>query len=45
MPTSKKRGNASDCIDYKKKYFDLFISKEKAFVLEKKDWAAVWGRF
>ena len=36
-----KKGNASDDIDYKRKYYDLLISKEKAFVSEEKDWAAV----
>ena len=39
-PKSEKRGNASDDIDYKKKYFDLLRSKEKSFVSEEKDWAA-----
>ena len=35
-----KKGNISDGIDYKKKYYDLLISKEKAFVSEEKEWAA-----
>ena len=29
---TEKRGNASDGIEYRKKYYDLLISKEKAFV-------------
>ena len=29
----------SDGIDYKKKYYDLLRSKEKAFVSEEKYWA------
>ena len=39
-PKSDKRGNASDGINYRKKYFDLLRSKEKSFVSEEKDWAA-----
>ena len=30
---TEKKGNASDGIDYKRKYYDLLRSKEKAFVL------------
>ena len=36
-PKIEKKENASDDIDYKRKYYDLLISKEKAFVLEDKD--------
>ena len=36
----RRKRNASDGIDYRKKYFDLLKSKEKAFVLEEKDWDA-----
>ena len=38
--TEKKR--ATDGIDYKQKYYDLFRQKEKekAFVSKEKDWAA-----
>ena len=39
-PKTGKKGNASDGIDYKRKYYDLLRSKEKAFVSEEKDWAA-----
>ena len=39
-PKTEKKGNASDGIDYKRKYYDLLKSKEKAFVSEEKDWAA-----
>ena len=39
-PKTEKKGNASDGIDYKRKYYDLLRSKEKAFFLEEKDWAA-----
>ena len=39
-PKTEKKGNASDGIDYKRKYYDLLRSKEKAFVSEEKDWAA-----
>ena len=31
-PKTKKEGNASDSIDYKRKYYDLIRSKEKAFI-------------
>ena len=37
---TEKKGNAIDGIDYKRKYYDLLRSKEKAFVSEEKDWAA-----
>ena len=40
-PKTEKKGNASDDIDYKRKYYDLLKYKEKAFVSEEKDWAAV----
>ena len=40
IPKTEKKGNASDGIDYKRKYYDLLKSKEKAFVSEEKDWAA-----
>ena len=36
---TEKKGNASDGIDYKRKYYDLLKTKEKAFVSEEKDWA------
>ena len=39
-PKTEKRGNASEGIDYRKKYFDLLRSKEKAFISEEKDWVA-----
>ena len=39
-PKNEKKRNASDVIDYRKKYVDLLISKKKAFVSEEKDWAA-----
>ena len=32
MPIFEKKGNVSEGIDYKKKYYDLLISKERAFV-------------
>ena len=38
---NEKKGNASGGIDYKRKYYDLLRSKEKAFVLQKKDCATV----
>ena len=40
-PKTEKKENASDGIDYKRKYYDLLRTKEKAFVSEEKDWAAV----
>ena len=40
-----KKGNATDGIDYKRKYYDLLRSKEKAFVSEEKDWAEVGEDF
>ena len=40
MPKTGRKGNASDVIDCRKKYFDLLISKENAFMSEEKDWAA-----
>ena len=36
-PKTEKKGNASDGIDYKKKYYDLLRSKEKAFIYKEKD--------
>ena len=39
-PQIERKGNASDDIDYKKKYFDLLGSKKKALVSEKREWAA-----
>ena len=39
-PKNEKKRNASDGIDYRKKYVDLLRSKKKAFVSEEKDWAA-----
>ena len=39
-PKTEKSENDSEGIDYRKKYFDLLRSKEKAFVLEEKDWDA-----
>ena len=39
-PKTERKGNASDGIDYRKKYFDLIRSKDKVFVLEEKDWDA-----
>ena len=40
-PKIKKKGNASDCIDYKRKYYDFLKSKEKAFISEEMGWAAI----
>ena len=39
-PKTEKKGNASDGIEYKRKYYDLFKYKEKAFVSEEKGQAA-----
>ena len=39
-PKTDKNGHVNESIDYKKKYYDLPRSKEKAFVSEEKDWAA-----
>ena len=41
-PKTEKKGNASDGIDYKRKYYDHLRTKEKAFVSEEKDCAAAW---
>ena len=38
-PKTGKKGNTTDGIDYRKKYYDLLIFKEKAFVSEEKYWA------
>ena len=39
-PKTEKRGNATESIDYKNKYYNLLWTKEKAFISEEKDWAA-----
>ena len=39
-PKTEKKGHVNESIDYKKKYYDLLRSKEKAFVSEEKYWAA-----
>ena len=39
-PKTEKRGSSSEGIDYRKKYFNILRSKEKAFLLEEKGRAA-----
>ena len=39
-PKTENKGNASDGIDFKRKYYDLLRTKGKAFVFKEKDWAA-----
>ena len=39
-PKIEKIGDSSEGIEYRKKYFDILRSKEKAFISEEKDWVA-----